>query len=108
MSENKCLHCGLWNPPNALRCDCGFDFESLSIKPSYADNTTSTRALERAEKNLPTIVVSVVVFIFVYLTVAFAMYFALGHKPGGIMLGIAFGIAGAVATAIKIKVKKWF
>jgi hypothetical protein len=24
----KCLHCGLFNPPSALRCDCGYDFQS--------------------------------------------------------------------------------
>lgn len=24
----RCLHCGLTNPPDALRCDCGFDFRT--------------------------------------------------------------------------------
>jgi uncharacterized RDD family membrane protein YckC len=31
----KCPKCGLFNPPEALRCDCGWDFASNAIKESY-------------------------------------------------------------------------
>lgn len=108
MSDKKCPNCGLWNPPSAMRCDCGYDFNSLSVKPSYADQTTFSFAQERAENNLPTLVVRGIVFITVYLIIALAMYFVTGNKPGGIMLGIAFGLAGAAAAIVKIKVKNWF
>jgi len=31
----KCPHCGLLNPVDAIRCDCGYDFESATLKDSY-------------------------------------------------------------------------
>lgn len=31
----KCPNCGLLNPPEALRCDCGWDFSSKTMKESY-------------------------------------------------------------------------
>ncbi len=31
----KCPYCGLINPDNALRCDCGYDFETRTVEPSY-------------------------------------------------------------------------
>ena len=30
-----CPQCGLLNPAGALRCDCGYDFASRSVKASY-------------------------------------------------------------------------
>jgi hypothetical protein len=30
-----CPNCGLINPPTTERCDCGYDFGSLSVKQSY-------------------------------------------------------------------------
>lgn len=108
MSEKKCPNCGLWNPPSAMRCDCGYDFDSNSIQASFADSGAASVAKERAERNLPTLVVRGVVFFAVYMSLMFAMYFALGHKPGGLLIGLAFGMAGAAAAMIKIKVKKWF
>jgi|SRR5437899_681116 len=31
----KCQHCGLLNPDGAVRCDCGYDFVSRTLKDSY-------------------------------------------------------------------------
>ena len=31
----KCPRCGLVNDPDALRCDCGFDFGSQTLKEPY-------------------------------------------------------------------------
>jgi hypothetical protein len=30
-----CPHCGLVNPPEALRCDCGYDFPTGRMEESY-------------------------------------------------------------------------
>jgi hypothetical protein len=30
-----CPRCGLLNPPEAQRCDCGYDFASRSVQQSY-------------------------------------------------------------------------
>ena len=32
----KSSRCGLENPPEALRCDCGYDFPSGTVMASYA------------------------------------------------------------------------
>jgi hypothetical protein len=40
----KCSKCGLLNPPTALRCDCGWDFASNTMKESYLKQTTSSSA----------------------------------------------------------------
>lgn len=34
-SLKHCPNCRLGNPDSAMRCDCGFDFESHSMKESY-------------------------------------------------------------------------
>jgi hypothetical protein len=31
----RCPNCNLINPPNAERCDCGYDFESKTVQASY-------------------------------------------------------------------------
>lgn len=33
--SQQCPRCGLFNPPGAARCDCGYDFASKSVKSSY-------------------------------------------------------------------------
>ncbi len=35
MSDKKCPNCRLYNPPSAIRCDCGYDFETASMKRPY-------------------------------------------------------------------------
>lgn len=33
--SQRCPHCGLFSPPEAARCDCGYDFASKTVKSSY-------------------------------------------------------------------------
>jgi hypothetical protein len=91
-----------------MRCDCGYDFGSRRILESFADPASANSALERSQKNLPTILVRTIVFLSVYMGLNFAMYFAFGYKPGGLLIGLAFGLAGAAAGVVKIRVKKRF
>lgn len=35
MSSKQCPKCRLYNPSEALRCDCGYDFASGAIRESY-------------------------------------------------------------------------
>lgn len=37
-NDKKCPFCSLINPPEALRCDCGYDFSSGLMKQSYLKN----------------------------------------------------------------------
>ena len=36
MADKKCPRCGLWNTGSALRCDCGYDFVTSTVKESYS------------------------------------------------------------------------
>ncbi len=45
----KCPKCGLINPESAIRCDCGYDFESKSIKSSYL-STKEQQQIKEAQK----------------------------------------------------------
>lgn len=41
-----CPVCHLVNPPDAQRCDCGYDFEARQILNSYLTNKDLIRAAE--------------------------------------------------------------
>jgi hypothetical protein len=45
MAEMKCPQCGLYNPGIAQRCDCGYDFGTKTMMPSYLDATTERPAI---------------------------------------------------------------
>jgi hypothetical protein len=38
----ECPNCKLENPPSALRCDCGYEFATGTVRASYAQATTSS------------------------------------------------------------------
>ena len=35
MQTKKCPNCGLLNPETAIRCDCGFDFETKAVEKPF-------------------------------------------------------------------------
>ncbi len=45
-TANKCPRCELYNPPTALRCDCGYDFRSGQIKDSYLSSSSDLQRLQ--------------------------------------------------------------
>ncbi|MGL4552239.1 MAG: hypothetical protein ACRC33_13750 [Gemmataceae bacterium] len=44
MAAKDCPRCGLGNPPEALRCDCGWDFVSKTLEESYLGPKDRLRA----------------------------------------------------------------
>lgn len=46
----RCPHCGLFNPPTALRCDCGYDFTSGQLKSPYDSHATTSGASRRSRE----------------------------------------------------------
>lgn len=54
-----CPHCGLLNPPEALRCDCGWDFASGRLKKSYAGHQGEDLREQRRAARAKTVGVTV-------------------------------------------------
>ena len=48
----ECPNCHLENPPGALRCDCGYDFPSGTLKQSYL---TPAETVEKANLSRKTL-----------------------------------------------------
>ena len=114
MKEKKCPNCGLWSPPAAMRCDCGYDFYSKLVEMSFSDSSTATVTKERAEQNFATMVARAAVLI-----TAMAVCFGLGYansvfrfEHGGALTSLAIAfiapLAVVVSKMIKIKGKKRF
>ena len=48
----QCPHCRLYNPPTALRCDCGYDFESGRLKRPDATHGVQQGRVWRASSEV--------------------------------------------------------
>ena len=52
----ECPHCGLINPPEAQRCDCGYDFESgkvldkIKLLDSESDDREKSEEVDTSEQ----------------------------------------------------------
>ncbi len=47
MAGLDCPECGLFNPGNAMRCDCGFDFGSRKVEQSFVQPSERERIMPR-------------------------------------------------------------
>ena len=52
----NCPQCGLTNPDTAQRCDCGYDFESKTVRISYLKKNLKVSAPEPSEVKDRTVV----------------------------------------------------
>jgi hypothetical protein len=46
----KCPKCGLENPPDGLRCDCGYDFPSGTVRESFVAAAAAAAAAAKKEQ----------------------------------------------------------
>jgi hypothetical protein len=46
----KCPNCKLINPPTALRCDCGYDFEEKAVREPYLTPQEQAFIADRKER----------------------------------------------------------
>lgn len=64
---NDCPKCGLTNPVNAQRCDCGFDFLSKKVEASYLSEQELTDIQRRTKSDVLGYVAKGVPFVVVVL-----------------------------------------
>jgi hypothetical protein len=50
-AAKKCPRCRLVNPPEGLRCDCGYDFDAGEMRKTYLTNKDLIRADDDAKAN---------------------------------------------------------
>jgi hypothetical protein len=81
----RCIKCGLLNPPNAARCDCGFDFASKELKPLEGRTLVATDHLRFVN-----FLVDVTAIVVLDLVARIAMQ-RLGVQP-------VFGVLGSIVT----------
>ena len=84
--SQRCPHCGLFNPEEADRCDCGYDFASNTIKSSYLvahllkKHGGEARVIQESSRSK---IRSGVVLLGVAVAIAAASYFAAGRVSLG-------------------------
>ncbi len=66
----KCPKCGLFNPPSAIRCDCGYDFKSTRMEKSFLTDDQQEQA-EKREQTEPSRLLSAGIFGLVFGFVGF-------------------------------------
>ena len=54
----KCPKCGLLNPDEAQRCDCGYDFQTKTIQPSCLADLGGKNSLHRSAQARLSVVVA--------------------------------------------------
>lgn len=64
---NDCPKCGLTNPVNAQRCDCGFDFSSKKLEASYLSQQELINIQRRTESDVLGYVTKGILFVVVVL-----------------------------------------
>lgn len=92
-----CPRCGMVNPPEALRCDCGYDFASKQLKKSYL-NSNEVKDFE--SPSTFELIICVILPV-IGLILAFVAKGQGRRKAGNTMLAVACVV---IAVAIGIRV----
>lgn len=74
MSDQRCPSCKLWNHPNAQICDCGYNFETLTVSAPIPGS--SNRPSTNQKMGWRTWVQVIVIFIAILLFGLFGGLFA--------------------------------
>jgi len=91
-----CPNCKLVNPPNATRCDCGYDFQTHTIQQSYL--TERDRRLLRPNAGAAGIVLAVL------LTLEFALRLT---SAAVARHSVAIGMLTVVLVAASLVTRLW-
>lgn len=100
----KCPNCGLQNPPESLRCDCGFDFETSSIGSSFLGPASRVRS-----RPAPTVEATLLQAAFLFLGALALVLLAplLNATEFGSLLETFAFIMWVAATIILAQAKGW-
>ena len=47
-----CPNCHLLNPPTAMRCDCGYDFNDKTMRSTYDSNIVRENAIREGRQEI--------------------------------------------------------
>lgn len=103
-----CPRCKLVNPPDAARCDCGYDFQSGKIKTSYA----KTSAFNNQSFSLGTLyaylcfLACLILGYFLFRLVLSAIQTGDGHTHISLFLAFSFSFVLYGATGVAILRRK--
>jgi uncharacterized membrane protein YvbJ len=92
----NCPNCGLGNPPNAQRCDCGYDFDSMTVKESYLSSKDKLNLLHY-KPDIPTIIIKAVAFILTLIPFIFLAAMIKESHPQRLTILFAIVVAWIVA-----------
>ena len=102
----NCPKCGLTNPANAQRCDCGFDFSSNKVEASYLSQQERANLQQHTENDVLSYIAKGVLFVAVVL--AFSVIGAAFPDGWGrrIVLFLALVTAWTVANVYGPKLRQ--
>ena len=109
----QCPHCGLFNPPSALRCDCGYDFQSGQLqRPHTIQGTGAGNVSQRSSELTAFLIVPFVATISWYVLMLCALAVGNGRLRwrtdvlamalGAMIVGLPTAVAITLVLAIPV------
>ena len=108
----RCPNCGLFNPPSALRCDCGYDFQSCQLEQCTVQDIGTGGGSRRSSELTAFLIVPFIATITWYFLMLCALAVGNGRLRwrtdvlamalGAMIVGLPTAIAITVVLAIPI------